>query len=108
LTNHTVPTDQYEVVWPLGKRAYADSDIVDRVADLSGKRIAAIWDYLFRGDEIFEIVSRKLSEQFPGMTFVAHQVFGNTHGSEQRKLVALLPEKLREHRVDAVISSVGA
>lgn len=98
----------FEVVWPLGPRAFGDSATVERVGDLSGKTVAAIWDYLFRGDEIFEIVSRKLAASYPGMTFVPYQVFGNTHGSQQRELVAQIPAKLAEHKVDAVISSVGA
>jgi len=98
----------YDVVCPLGRNAFNSADTVQRVSDLSGKTVAAIWDYLFRGDEIFEIVSRKLAETYPGMTFVRHQVFGNTHGSQQRQLLAEIPAKLKEHRVDAVISSVGA
>ena len=48
------------------------------------------------------------SEAYPGIKFVSHEVFGNTHGSRQKELVAAVPEKLREHGVDAVISSVGA
>lgn len=99
---------QYSVVWPLGRKAFAESDTVRRVDDFSGKTVAAIWDYLFRGDEIFDIVSKKLAARFPGMRFVPYTVFGNTHGSEQRKLVAEVPAKLAEHRVDAVISLVGA
>lgn len=99
---------RYDVVWPLGRKAFAESDTVQRVGDLSGKTVAAIWDYLFRGDEIFEIVSKKLAATYPGMRFVPYQLFGNTHGSQQRELVAQIPGKLAEHKVDAVISSVGA
>lgn len=98
----------YEVVWPLGQKAFANAETVQRVGDLSGKTVAAIWDYLFRGDEIFDIVSRKLSETYPGMKFVRHEVFGNTHGSQQKALLAAVPDKLKEHGVDAVIASVGA
>lgn len=99
---------RYAVVWPQGAKAFDEAPSVERVADLSGKRVAAIWDYLFRGDEIFDIVTRKLAEQFPGVTTVSHTAFGNTHGSQQRKLLAEVPDKLREHRVDAVISLLGA
>jgi hypothetical protein len=97
-----------DVVWPRGRKAFAETDTVARVGDLSGKTVAAVWDYLFRGDEIFDIVSSKLRERFPGMRFVRHDVFGNVHGSRQRELVAELPGKLQAHGVDAVISSVGA
>ena len=98
----------YEVVWPLGKKAIANTATVQRVADLRGKTVAAIWDYLFRGDEMFDIISRKLAETYPGMKFIRHEVFGNTHGSQQKELLAAVPAKLKEHRVDAVVSSVGA
>jgi hypothetical protein len=99
---------RFEVVWPRGKKAYADSDTVARVGDLSGKTVAAVWDYLFRGDEMFEIVSKQLAARYPGIRFVPHEAFGNVHGSKQRELVATLAEKLRLHEVDAVITSVGA
>lgn len=98
----------YRVVWPQGRRVFAETDTVARVTDLSGKRIAAIWDYLFRGDEIFATVTRKLAERFPGLETVSHEVFGNTHGSRQRELLEQVPAKLRQHGVDAVISLVGA
>ena len=70
--------------------------------------VAQLWDYLFRGDEIIAIVGAKLVQRFPGIRFVSHDVFGNTHGSRQRELLALVPDKLRLHKVDAVISLVGA
>ena len=100
--------NEYQVVWPLGQKVFSDGDTVERVGDLSGKTVAVIWDYLFRGDEIIAIVGAKLTERFPGIRFVSHDVFGNTHGSRQRELLALVPDKLRLHKVDAVISLVGA
>jgi ABC-type amino acid transport substrate-binding protein len=99
---------QFEVVWPLGRKAYADSDTVARVADLSGKTVAAVWDYLFRGDEMFDIVAQKLAARYPGIKFVPYETFGNVHGSRHRELVGALAEKLHLHEVDAVITSVGA
>ena len=99
---------EYKVVWPKGKKVFSDEDTVDRIGDLSGKTVAAIWDYLFRGDEILAIVTKKLSERFTGMKFVSYDVFGNNHGSKQHELLAQVPDKLRLHKVDAVISLVGA
>ena len=96
------------MVWPLGQKVFSDGDTVERVGDLSGKTVAAIWDYLFRGDEILAIVSQKLAERFPRIKFVSHDVFGNTHGSRQRELLGQVPDKLHLHKVDAVISLVGA
>ena len=98
----------FQVVWPQGRKVFSDGDTVERVGDLSGKTVAAIWDYLFRGDEIFAIVTKKLAERFPGMKTVSYDVFGNNHGSQQRELLVQVPGKLRLHEVDAVISLVGA
>jgi hypothetical protein len=33
--------------------------------------------------------------------------FGNTHGSDERNVVANLPQKLRELGADAVVSGMG-
>jgi len=99
---------RYEVVWPLGKPAYATRAPNQRVADLAGKVIGETWDYLFRGEEWFPILREELSKRFPGITFVTYDTFGNLHGPNQRELVAQVPALLKEHHVDAVISGIGA
>ena len=98
----------YEVVWPLGKSAYETRAPNARVADLSGKTVGELWDYLFRGEEIFPLVREKLTELFPGIKFVNYDVFGNVHGPQQRELVADVPKLLELHGCDAVISAIGA
>jgi hypothetical protein len=98
----------YEVVWPLGKHAYSTREPSERVTDLNGKVVGELWDYLFRGEEIFPILREQLTARFPGIRFVTHEVFGNVHGPRQRELVARVPELLRAHGVDAVISGIGA
>lgn len=57
---------EYQVVWPKGQKVFSDGDTVERIGDLSGKTVATLWDYLFRGDEIMAIVSQKLADRFPG------------------------------------------
>ncbi|MBM3341161.1 MAG: hypothetical protein FJY56_03470 [Betaproteobacteria bacterium] len=99
---------QYEVVWPLGKPAYAARAPNERVADLSSKVIGETWDYLFRGEEWFPILREELSKRYPGIQFVTYDTFGNLHGLNQRELVAKVPALLKEHKVDAVISGIGA
>jgi ribosomal protein L20A (L18A) len=49
-----------------------------------------------------------MAERFPGMKVVSYEVFGNNHGSRQHELIKQVPDKLRQHKVDAVISLVGA
>ncbi len=98
----------YDVVWPLGKPAYATRAPVARVADLNHKVIGEIWDYLFRGEEWFPILREELRKRYPGIRFVTYDTFGNLHGPHQRELVARLPDLLKQHKVDAVISAIGA
>ncbi|MBI2909312.1 MAG: hypothetical protein HYX92_16835 [Chloroflexi bacterium] len=96
----------YAVVWPLGKSAYETVPLAARASDLKGKTVCEVWDFLFRGEEIFSLLRESLS--FPGIRFVDYTVFGNTHGTKEREVIAHLPELLRQHGCDAVISGVGA
>lgn len=98
----------FEVLWPLGKPAYETSPPNERVADLNNKVVGELWDYLFRGEEIFPVLREQLKARFPGIRFVTYDVFGNVHGPQQRELVARVPELLELHKVDAVISAIGA
>jgi hypothetical protein len=101
---------QYDVVWPLGRSRVEEVAPSERLADLSGKTVAFIWDYLFKGPEMFEAVKAQLSAAFPGVRYIDYQVFGNIHGSdaEEKTNLSALPERLRKHRVDAVVLAVGA
>ncbi len=109
MSDRTTPAETaYDVVWPLGKPAYATRAPVDRVADLSNKVIGETWDYLFRGEEWFPILREELGKRYPGIRFVTYDTFGNLHGPNQRELVARVPALLKEHKVDAVISAIGA
>lgn len=104
--NGTEP--RYEVVWPLGRPAYEDRAPNARVPDLNQAVVGELWDYLFRGEEIFPVLREQLKARYPGIRFVTYDVFGNVHGPRQRELVARVPELLREHGVTAVISAIGA
>ena len=99
---------KYEVVWPLGTSAYKTRAPNARIADLSGKVVGELWDYLFRGEEIFPILREELTKRFPGIRFVTYDVFGNVHGPQQRELVADVPQLLKQHGCNAVISAIGA
>ena len=95
------------VVWPRGERTVSARPIAKRLDTLEGKIIAELWDDLFRGDEIFPTIEDELRKRFPGVRFVHYGVFGSTHGSDEREVLARMPEKLREHEVDAVISGMA-
>jgi UDP:flavonoid glycosyltransferase YjiC (YdhE family) len=97
----------YRVVWPRGAQTVQAADVAPRLADLAGKTIGQLWDDLFRGDEIFPILEEELGRRFPGVRFVRYDTFGSTHGRHEQQVLAELPEKLRAHGVDAVISGMA-
>ena len=62
---------------------------------------------MFRGDEVFEQLEISLRAKYPGVKFIHWRDFGNTHGSDERAVIAALPQKLRELGADAVVSGMG-
>jgi hypothetical protein len=78
-----------------------------RLDTLEGKTVAQLWDYVFRGDEVFRVLEEGLKARFPGVRFVSWKEFGSTHGSEEREILAALPRRFKELGVDAVVSGMG-
>ena len=97
-----------DVLWPLSRRAVADTNAAPRLPDLNGKIVAELWDVIFRGETIYPLVREHIKKRFPGVKFVGYSEFGNFHGAREREIVASLPEKLRAHKADAVIVGIGA
>lgn len=97
----------YEVVWPGSPSGLQIRRIADRLGGLEGKRIGFLWDYLFRGDEIFPALAGYLEDRFESLKVVDYAEFGSTHGSEEASVLASLPERLSRHRIDAVVSGMG-
>jgi hypothetical protein len=95
------------VLWPRGRKTVDVRSLAKRLDRLDGKVIGELWDDLFRGDEIFPMLREALARRYPGVTFVDYRVFGSTHGGEEHRTMAALPDKLREHGVDAVISGMA-
>jgi len=71
------------------------------------KTVAFLWDWLFRGDELFPILERELTKTFPGVRILSYDEFGNTHGTDEVEAISALPDKLRTRGVDAVVSGMG-
>jgi hypothetical protein len=99
--------ETYRVVWPRGGRTVAMAELAPRLSSLANKTVGQLWDNLFRGDEIFPILERELTQRFPGVRFVRYDVFGSTHGGDEQRVIAELPARLRERQVDAVISGMA-
>lgn len=97
-----------DVVWPLGKSAYATVAPRSRLADLNGKTIGLLWNRVFRGEDIFPAVREALKERFPDIRFVDYTQFGSTHGANQNEVLDELPELFEKYGCDAVVSGIGA
>ena len=99
--------DVYEVLWPRGKKTVAETACAPRLKSLEGKTVAELWNWAFRGDEIFPIVEQALVNRYPGIKFVNYKVFGSIHNSRGTEGIAALPELLKKHQCDAVITTSG-
>ena len=82
-------------------------ELAPRLDTLTGKRIAFLWDYLFRGDELFPILERELAARYADVEFIGYDKFGNTHGPDEADVIDRLPDSLRSRAVDAVVSGMG-
>lgn len=97
----------YDVVWPCGERRLKLRPLAKRLDTLSGKTVAQLWDFLFAGDEVFTALEEKLREQYPDVKFVSWREFGSTHAVNEKELLASLPQRFKDLRVDAAISSMA-
>ena len=97
----------YDVVWPRGERNTTVTALAPRPRSLAGKKVALLWDYLFKGDVVMNELADGLKEQFPGVEFVHWDEFGNTHGQNEREVVAGLAQKMRAFDIQAALSGMG-
>jgi len=63
-----------------------------RLDSLDGRRIAFLWDHLFRGDELFPVLAAELRRRHPGIDIVDHTEFGNLHGADEAARLDRLPD----------------
>ena len=97
----------YDALWPRSPRQVQLKPLAKRLDTLEGKTIAQMWDYVFRGDEVYAVLEEGLKKRFPNIRWVSYKEFGNTHGGDEREVVASLPRRLKELKVDATISGMG-
>ncbi len=102
---HMEPT--FDDVWPKSARAVQARRAATRPVTLDGLRFAFLWDHVFRGDEVCPILERELRRRHPSIEVLGHEVFGNTHGSDEKRMLDRLPDALRDRGVDAVVSGMG-
>jgi hypothetical protein len=97
----------YDVVWPKSPLGAQARRPATRLSTLTGKRIAFVWDHLFRGEELFPVLADELRRRYEGLDIVDYDVFGNLHGPDEHELVRGLPAALAMHRIDGVVSGNG-
>ena len=97
----------YEVFWPRAPRQMRTKPLAPRLASLEGRTVAQLWDFLYRGDQVFELLEEGLKARFPGVRFVSWREFGSTHGGEERAALAALPQRFKALGVEAVISGMA-
>jgi hypothetical protein len=97
----------YEARWPRTPRQQAMRALAPRLDTLEGKTIAQLWDELFKGDVVFDLLEAGLKQRYPGIRFVSWRTFGSTHGGNEKAALAALPQRLRELGVDAVVSGMA-
>jgi hypothetical protein len=96
-------------VWPLGRSTVKEIDAKPRVADLTKATIGHLSHYGFRHDEMLPVIEAVMTERYPGIKFVGPEEFGNIHGPRHGKdALPVLPGKLKEYGVDAVITGIGS
>ena len=97
----------YEAYWPRGVRQQKTRALAPRLDSLEGKTVAQLWDYLFKGDEVFALLEEGLKKKYPGVKFVSWRDFGSTHGGDEKDALAALPTRFKKLGVDAVISGMA-
>ena len=102
-----IGSNAYEVVWPRGNKGKAEAHLAKRLDTLAGKVVCELWDWIFKGDQIFDVFEKELAKRYPGVQFVSWKEFGELHGANEKAVLAALPEKLKSYRCDAVICGVG-
>lgn len=97
----------YTVAWPGGEKANESIPLAKRLDSLEGKTIGFVWDWVYRGDEIFAFIEAELTERYPGIKFVHYEEFGNPHSAHEAEVFKNLPKLAAQHKCDAFVVGVG-
>jgi hypothetical protein len=101
------PEQTFEAYWPRSPRQTGIKPLAGRLETLNGRTIAQVWDYLFKGDKVFEHLEEAIKAQFPAVKFVSWREFGSSHGGDEKENLAEFARKFKELKVDAVISGMA-
>lgn len=98
----------FDVVAPLGEQVTEEFRPAGSLSGLDGRRVAFLWDLLFKGDFVFDQIAEELRASYDGIEFVGHETFGDIHGGDEHRVLSDLPRLFEEHRIDAAVVGVGA
>ena len=101
-------TEIHQAYWPRSPRQTQLKPLARRLDTLRGKTVVQLWDYLFRGDEVFALLEEGMRQRYPDIKWVSWREFGATHGNDEHEVLASLPRRFKELGADAVISGMGA
>ncbi|MEM9355862.1 MAG: hypothetical protein AAGB04_06595 [Pseudomonadota bacterium] len=99
--------NEFEVLSPSGPFGVEIWPAATRLDTLDGKKIAFVWDYVFRGDDMYPMIERALTQRFRDISFVSYDEFGSIFGGEEEGVLESLPAKLQELGIDGAICGVG-
>lgn len=98
----------YKVVYPLGRSVRTEKSATPRVKTLDGLIIGELSNYQFHSALTFDVIKASLLKRFPSLRFVPYEEFGNIDDpNRESEIVKALPDKLKQHKVDAVITGNG-
>ncbi|MFC1862002.1 hypothetical protein ACFLT4_00405 [Chloroflexota bacterium] len=99
--------EKIEILWPSGKCVQQQQSLAPRLDTSDGKTICGIHNGNFHFDQTWLLVKQLLSNKYPAIKFVDWEEFGIVSDKEQGVVLEALPDKLRKHGCNGVISSRG-
>lgn len=94
----------YRVVYPLGRRARRSSAGKPRPRSLDGITIAELSNHKFDTEFTFRTIEQAILKRYPKAKFVPFETFGDVYGPRESEVIRKLPDLLKLHDVDLVIS----
>jgi hypothetical protein len=109
------PEANIEVLSPIGIKADCAPwqpapriPLIDGRPDLNGKTVAFLWDYIYRGEVMFDVIEKELRARYPDISIHGYDRFGNIHGPGEKQVIAGLPSLLKKLKCDASVAGVGS
>ena len=104
--------EKVSVVSPLGVQVIEQKTAAPRLPDLAGKKVAEIWNGVFKGEETFPVMREMFRRRFPQTTIVPYTEFPHFPGDDrpqaQQEVARQIAQLVREKGCDAIISGNGA